>query len=98
MVIKMSDEKKVLKHIKKRIDKCSEKDKKITVINNLNLEISQFYQKDDDTIELTSKSLKIKEKDVIYEIFSNGIVLKIEERPKEAYGATHNKPHCTPNQ
>lgn len=94
----MSDEKKVLKHIKKRIDKCSEKDKKITVINNLNLEISQFYQKDDDTIELTSKSLKIKDKDVIYEVFSNGIVLKIEERPKEAYGATHNKPHCTPNQ
>lgn len=93
----MSDEKKALKHIKKRIDKYSEKDKKITITNNLNLEISQFYQEDDGTIKLGSKSLKIKDNDITYEIFPNGIVLKIEERPKEAYGATHNKPHCTPN-
>ncbi|MBZ9571557.1 hypothetical protein KQY27_08360 [Methanobrevibacter sp. TMH8] len=93
----MSDEKKVLKHIKKRIDKYSEKDKKITVTNEVNLEISQFYQEDDGTIELTSKSLKIKDNDITYEIFSNGIVLKIEEHSKEAYGATHTKPHCTPN-
>lgn len=93
----MSDEKKVLKHLKKKIDKYSEKDKKVTITNQLNLEISQFYQKDDDTIELTSKSLKIKDNDVVYEILANGIVLKIEEREKEAYGATHKKPHCSPN-
>jgi hypothetical protein len=97
MVKKMSAEKNVLKTIKKKIDKYTEESKQITILNNLNLEISQFYQKDDGTIELSSKSLKIKEEDIVYEIFANGILLKIEERSKEAYGATGNKPHCTPN-
>lgn len=93
----MSDEKKVLKYIKKRIDKYSEKDKKITITNNLEITISQFYQKDEDTIKASSKSMKIKDGDIIYEIFSNGIVLKIEERERRAYGATNDKPHCNPN-
>ena len=93
----MSAEKKVLKHIKKKIDAYTEEGKQITILNNLDLEISQFYQTDDGTIELSSKSLKIKDEDIIYEIFYNGIVLKIEDRSKEAYGATGKKPHCTPN-
>ncbi|MEA4956650.1 hypothetical protein SDC9_21523 [bioreactor metagenome] len=93
----MSDEKKVLKHIKKKIDKYSEKDKKISIINKLNIEIPSFYQEDDGTIEVSSKSMKIKDEDITYEIFNNGIILKIEERTKKAYGATNNKPHCNPN-
>jgi len=93
----MSNENKELKHIKIKIDEYAENDKQVTILNNLNLTISQFYQKDDGTIEVSSKSLKIKDEDITYEIFSNGITLKIEERPKEAYGATHKRPHCTPN-
>jgi hypothetical protein len=93
----MSDEKKVLKYIKKKIDNYSNKDKKVTITNNLNLTISPFYQEDEDTIKISSNSMKIKDNDIIYEIFSNGIILKIENREKEAYGATQNKPHCIPN-
>jgi hypothetical protein len=95
--LKMSDEKKVLKHIKKKIDEYTEKNKKITITNNLNLTISQFYQEDSAMIEVSSKSMQIKDGDILYEIFNNGIVLKIENREKKVYGATNNKPHCTPN-
>lgn len=93
----MSDKKKVMKHVKKRIDKYAAKDKQVTITNDLNYTLSNFYQEDDGTVEATSNSLVIKDEDVTYEIFNNGIVLKIEDKTKEPYGATHNKPHCTPN-
>lgn len=86
-----------MKHVKKRIDKYAAKDKQVTITNDLNYTLSNFYQEDDGTVEATSNSLVIKDEDVTYEIFNNGIVLKIEDKTKEPYGATHNKPHCTPN-
>ncbi|WP_225370521.1 hypothetical protein [Methanobrevibacter arboriphilus] len=81
----MSDEKKGFEIYKKRESiSIVKKTKKITITNNLEITISQFYQKDDDTIKTSSKSMKIKDGDIIYEIFSNGIILKIEEREKKS--------------
>lgn len=65
-----------MKHIEKKIDKYDEKDKKVTITNKLNLRISQFYQEDNGTIWASSKSMKIKDDDIIYEMFNKGIVFK----------------------
>ena len=93
----MSDKKKVMKNVKKRIDDYVAKNKQVTITNELNYTLSNFYQEDDGTLEASSQSLVIKDDDVTYEIFNNGIVLKVEDKPKEPYGATNKKPHCTPN-